>query len=446
MSSIKISDHFTAGKMLLFAIPCIGMQIVDNTYQMVDGYFVSNILGEDVFAAENMIFPPISLLLALGLVLGAGGSAIIASYLGDGKDDEARQTLSMISLFLLIAGSIIAAVAYMLMPKIAHLSGATKELVPYCTVYGRVLALFMPVQMLNYAFQEYLIVADEGKLGFISSMVNAVSNIILDYLFIVKFHYKLTGAATATGLAWCFSLLVSLIYFLNKKHNLHFVLFKIHFKDILQSLLNGSSEMVDAVSYAIVGIIFNRHLIDLLLARGVASFAVTEYVSGVFIAVMMGFGIAMIPVFGYRFGEKNYDELKRLRNTGLKIVVILGLIMTVIALIFSSAISGIFVGYDKELQDMAIYALRICGLSYVLCGINMFSSSVFTGVSDGLSSAVIAFLRSFILPIIFVFALPAVFGKDSVWFTTLCSEIVTILFVVVLYRIRFPKKGEQKNE
>ncbi|MCR4891370.1 MAG: polysaccharide biosynthesis C-terminal domain-containing protein [Lachnospiraceae bacterium] len=441
MASIKISDHFTARKMLWFAIPCIGMQIVDNTYQMVDGYFVSNVLGEGVFAAENMIFPPLSLLLALGLVFGAGGSAIIALYLGEGKDDYARETLSMISLVLLVAGSIISALAYIFMPYIAHLSGATKELVPYCTVYGRTLALFMPVQMLNYAFQEYLVVADEGKLGFISSVINALSNIILDYLFLVRFNYGLAGAAVATGVAWCFSLLVSLIYFLNKKHNLHFVLFKIRLKNILQALLNGSSEMVDAVSYAIVGIIFNRRLIELLSARGVASYAVTEYVSGVFVAVLMGFGISMIPVFGYRFGEKNFDELKRLRNISLKIVVILGLIMTTIAIIFSSVISGVFVGYDKELIDMATYALRICGLAYTLCGINMFSSSVFTGVSDGLSSAIIAVLRSFVMPIVFVFALPAVFEDDAVWFTSLCSEIVTILFVVILYRSRFPKKG-----
>ncbi len=442
MGNIKISDHFTAGKMLWFAIPCIGMQIVDNTYQMVDGYFVSNVLGEEVFAAENMIFPPLALLMAFGLVLGAGGSAIIASYLGEGKEDDARETLSMISLFLLIAGSIISAVAYIFMPSIARLSGAKNELVTYCTVYGRILALFMPVQMLNYAFQEYLVVADEGKLGFVSSVVNAVSNIILDYLFLVRFNYGLMGAAVATGIAWCFSLLVSLVYFINKKNNLHFVLFKIHLKDILQALFNGSSEMVDAVSYAIVGIIFNRRLMELLSTRGVASFSVSEYVSGVFVAVLMGFGIAMIPVFGYRFGEKNYDELKRLRNTGLKIVVILGVIMTAIAIIFSSVISGVFVGYDKELKDMAAYALRICGLAYTLCGINMFSSSVFTGVSDGLSSAMIAFLRSFILPIIFVFALPAVFDNDTVWFTSLCSEIVTILFVGVLYRTRFPKKGD----
>ncbi|MCR4922933.1 MAG: MATE family efflux transporter [Lachnospiraceae bacterium] len=446
MSNIKISDHFTVGKMLWFAIPCIGMQIVDNTYQVVDGYFVSNVLGEEVFAAENMIFPPLFLLLALGLVLGAGGSAIISSYLGAGKDDVARETLSMISLFLLIGGIIISALAYIFMPDIAEMSGATKELVPYCTVYGRILAVFMPVQMLNYAFQEYLVVADEANLGFVSSLVNAVSNIILDYLFLVRFNCGLVGAAVATGIAWCFSLLVSLIYFLNKKHNLHFVPFKINFKDILQTLINGSSEMVDAASYAIVGIFFNRRLIELLSARGVASYAVTEYVSGVFIAVMMGFSIAIIPVVGYRFGEKNYDELERLRNTGLKIVIIQGLIAAAISIIFSRVIADVFVGYDKELKNMASHALRICALAYILCGINMFASTVFTGVSDGLSSALISFLRSFILPVIFVFSLPAVFGNGAVWFTSLCSEIVTILCVVILYRVRFPKKGDQKNE
>ncbi|SEK48297.1 putative efflux protein, MATE family [Butyrivibrio sp. ob235] len=437
--TIKISDKFTLKKMILFSLPCIGMQLVDNTYQVVDGYFISNFLGEEVFAAENMIFPPLALLMSLGLVVGAGGSAIIAALLGEGKDEEARKTMSMLSAFLLIFGTIVSAVAFVFMTQIAKIVGATDELVPYCAAYGRILAVFMPAEMMNYAFQEYLVTADEGRLGLIVSVVNAVTNIILDFLFVGILGFGLTGAAVATGIAWCVSLVVAVRYFVDKKHNLHLTSFKIHVNYIGQALGNGSSEMVDAVSYAVVAIIFNKRLITLLATRGVSAYAVTEYVTGIFYAVFMGFGIAMIPVFGYRFGEKNYDELTRLRNEGIKLSLIWGSIMLAISMVFSPLISQIFVGYDTVLADMSTYALRVCGAAFLLSGVNMFSSSFFTGISDGLSSAIIAFTRSFFMPIVLVYLLPYLFGKDSIWYTALVAEIITIVIVVILNKTRYRK-------
>ncbi len=436
---ITISDKFTVKKILLFSLPCIGMQLVDNTYQVVDGYFISNFLGESVFAAENMIFPPLALIMSLGLVMGAGGSAIISAYLGEGKEDRARQTLSMLSVFLFIGGIIISALAFLFMPNIAKMAGAPESLVPYCTVYGRILSSLMPVQMMNYAFQEYLIAADQGKLGFISSVVNAVTNIVLDFAFVGFFGWGLWGAALATGLAWCVSCVVAFSYFVNKKHRLHFMRFKIHMGDTLLALGNGSSEMVDAVSYVIVAIIFNRRLIALLGERGVASYAVTEYMTGVFAAIFMGIGIAMIPVIGFRYGEKNFEELKKLRNDGLKLAAISGTIMMCLALLLSGVVARIFVGYDLELKAMATLALRVCAFAYALSGINMFSSSFFTGISDGLASAVIAAMRSFAMPLIFVFLLPYLFGHDGIWFTTLAAEVVGVCVVIVLYRLRFTK-------
>ncbi|WP_026670220.1 MATE family efflux transporter [Butyrivibrio sp. AE3006] len=439
MEKISISDHFTVKKILLFALPCIGMQLVDNTYQVVDGYFISNFLGEDVFAAENMIFPPLALLMSIGLVVGAGGSAIIASYLGEGMEDKARQTLSMLSTILLIVGSIISAVSFVFMHGIAVIAGATEDLVDYCAVYGRILAVFMPVQMMNYAFQEYLVAADNGKLGFFVSVVNAVTNIILDFLFVGFFGWGLWGAALATGIAWCVSCMVAIKYFADRNHKLHFAGFHVNYKDVFQALGNGSSEMVDAVSYVIVAIIFNRRLVTLLAARGVAAYAVTEYVTGVFAAIFMGLGIAMIPVIGYRYGEKNFEELKGLRREGLRLSLIFGISMMLIALLLSGIIADIFVGYDPQLKDMAVYALRICALAYALSGINMFSSSFFTGISDGLASALIAASRSFVMPIIFIFVLPLMFGHDGIWYTTLVAEVITTIVVFTLFRLRFSK-------
>lgn len=432
---IKISDNFTLKKILLFSLPCIGMQLVDNTYQLVDGYFISNYLGEEVFAAENMIYPPLVLLMSIGLVIGAGGSAIISSYLGEGKKEEAKQTLTMLSVFLFVVSVILSAISFIFMAAISKIAGATDNTISFCTAYGRILAVFMPAQIMNFAFQEFLIVADESKLGLFVSIVNAVTNIILDFLFVGVFGFGLPGAAAATGIAWCVSGIVAIVYFLNRNHELHFSSFPIHFKDIGLSLTNGSSEMVDGISYAIVAVIFNRCLVRLLSERGVAAYAVTEYVTGTFYAIFMGFGIAIIPVFGYRLGEKNFDEVKRLRNMGFKISLVAGGIMAVCSLIFAPICSQIFVGYDTVLKDMSTLALRICGISFLIGGFNMFSSSYFTGLSNGLFSAIIAFARSFVFPIVFVFLLPYIFGSEAIWYTTLMAEAVTMIITIYLHII-----------
>lgn len=435
----KISDKFTIKTMFLFALPCIGMQLVDNTYQVVDGFFISNYLGEEIFAAENMIFPPLSILMSIGLVVGAGGSAVISANLGEGKDVEARQALSMLSVFLFLAGAIVSMLTIVFMPQISRIAGATDELIPYCSTYGRILSAFMPVQMMNYAYQEYLVAADEGRLGLISSFINAITNIVLDYLFVVVFSFGLKGAAVATGIAYCCSFLVGFIYFLNKKHNLHLVPFHFDTDAIVHAVGNGSSEMVDSISYAVIAILFNHRLISMMGAKGVAAYAVTEYVTGVFYAVFVGFGIAMIPVFGYRYGERNFPEIERLRNEGIKITVILGVIMFFISIFFSPQISHIYVGYDPELFEMSVYALRVCGMAYLIVGINMFSSSFFTGISDGFASAMIAFSRSFVAPIVLVFLLPYLFGKEAIWYTTITADAITIILTVLLYKFRFKK-------
>ena len=144
---IKISDNFTLKKILMFSLPCIGMQLVDNTYQLVDGYFISNYLGEEVFAAENMIYPPLVLLMSIGLVIGAGGSAIISSYLGEGKKEEAKQTLTMLSVFLFVVSVILSAISFIFMAAISKIAGATDNTISFCTAYGRILAVLCPPRL-----------------------------------------------------------------------------------------------------------------------------------------------------------------------------------------------------------------------------------------------------------------------------------------------------------
>ena len=248
MKKIQISDHFKISTTLLFSLPSIGMQIVDNTYQIADGYFISNYISEEAFEAENLIFPVLLIVMYVGLMFGTGASALISKELGEGKKERANQLLSMSIAVLTAVGLILSTALFILMPTICRWVGATEEMMDHIVVYGRVLACFMPFQMLSMAFHPLLITANRPGLGLVTTISNATVNILLDYLFVAVFGWGMRGAAIATGIAWLVSAIVPLVFFINKKHPLHFVRPCRDLGALGRTLYNGASEIVDGVS------------------------------------------------------------------------------------------------------------------------------------------------------------------------------------------------------
>lgn len=198
------------------------MQIVDNTYQVADGYFISNFIGASEFAAENLIFPPLAIVASIGLMFGSGASALISYERGKGDEARGNRLLSMLMLVLLAVSAGISALLFALIPTISRLVGTSESMIPYCVDYGRILAGFMPFMMLNMAFHPLLVAAERPGLGFAVSVVNAVVNIALDGLFVAVLGWGLTGAAIATGIAWLVSALIPCLFFLRAREGLRF--------------------------------------------------------------------------------------------------------------------------------------------------------------------------------------------------------------------------------
>ena len=359
MKKIQISDHFKISTMLLFSLPSIGMQIVDNTYQIADGYFISNYISEEAFEAENLIFPVLLIVMYVGLMFGTGASALISKELGEGKKERANQLLSMSIAVLTAVGLILSAALFILMPTICRWVGATEEMMDHIVVYGRVLACFMPFQMLSMAFHPLLITANRPGLGLVTTISNATVNILLDYLFVAVFGWGMRGAAIATGIAWLVSAIVPLVFFINKKHPLHFVRPCRDLGALGRTLYNGASEMVDGVSYAIVAMIFNLQLLRWMGNAGVGAYAVSEYVSGLFMAIFYGISMSIVPVVGYQLGRKDVSELRSLRRNGFVLMGGLGIIMTGLGIGLADPVSRLFVGYNEQLTALSVEALRI---------------------------------------------------------------------------------------
>jgi putative MATE family efflux protein len=432
MKRLQLSDHFTIANIILFALPSIGMQLVDNTYQVADGYFISNFIGISEFAAENMIFPPLSIVACIGLMFGSGASALISYELGQQNKERAKRLMTMLILILALLGVVVSALLFILMPSLARMVGATDNLVPHCVTYGRILAIFMPFQMLSSSFHPLLVVEERPGMGLFVSIANAVVNIVLDGILVAVLSMGLRGAALATGIAWFISALIPIIYFLKSRKNLYFVNPLWELRSLLKVLYNGASEMVDAVSYALVAVVFNYRLIKYAGESGVAAYAVTEFVAGLFTAIFFGVAMSMTPVVGYHHGENNKTEIRSILKNGFTLMGVCGVVMALLCFTLATVISSIFVKSDANTMSLSVAALRFAAIAFLFGGLTTFGSGFFTGMGDGTSSLIVAAMKSFVLPLSLVLLLPLFMGVMGIWLVTPVAEVCTTIVVVVI--------------
>ena len=423
---IRLSDHFTIPRLLYFALPSIGMQIVDSTYQVADGYFISNYIGETAFGAENLIYPPLLIVMSVGLVFGTGASALLAREIGEGHEERASRLMTFLMLVLSVLGVLLAVVLYFLMPTIAGWVRATDDMMDYCLAYGRTLAFFMPFQMLSMAFHALLITAERPGLGLGVTISNAAANILLDWLFVAVFRWGMRGAALATGIAWLISSVIPIIFFLRQKTGLRFVRPLSDAGALGKTVYNGASEMLDSVAYAIVAVVFNLRLMDLIGAAGVEAYAVSEYVSGFFNAVFYGISMTIVPVVGFHLGKGNSRELRGLWHKGMLLMAVLGAAIVLICQLFAEPIVRFFVGYNPDLTALSVHALRLVILSFLFYGMTVYAGSYFTGLNQGTASLLIATVKGVAGPLLLVWLLPLLFRQEGLWYVNLGAELLAM--------------------
>ena len=435
---IKLSDHFTYRKLLLFAMPTIGMVLISITYDVIDGYFVSNYIGKTAFAAVNVIYPFQLLLSIVGYMFGSGGSALIASELGKGDEDTANRFFTMIVRAAVAAGVLLAAIGWVLLPYVASLIGATPEIMEYGLPYGRTLFLFLPVMLVGYAFQSILITAEKPQFGLYISIANMFSNIIFDYLFIVEFGWGMVGAAAATGIGACLNGIVPLIYFSRPNSStLQFTRSRLELKPLLSACYNGASEMVEDMSTSFIFVFYNIQLLRFIGEDGVAAYGVTVFVEGIFAAVFYGLAMEATSVVGYHFGADNFTELKSLLKKGVVLNLFFGVAMLAVATLSAPLVAELYLGYDPEVCALAAHALSLYAFAFVFQGFNEYASAYFTGLNNGKVSGIIACMRTFVLQTAAIFGLPLLIGVEGLWVSQAAAELGSaIIAAAFLYAYR----------
>ena len=425
--TIKLSDHFTYKRLIRFILPSVIMMIFTSIYGVVDGVFVSNFVGETPFAAVNLIMPFCMLLGSVGFMIGTGGSALVSKYLGEGNSERANGIFSMLIYASAIFGALISVLGFIFIEPVAVLLGAEGDMIGYCVVYGRFLFVGIVPFVLQNIFQSFLIVAEKPQIGLGVTLAAGFTNMVLDALFVAAFQWGLEGAALATVISQMVGGVIPLVYFcFCKKCCIKLGKPLFYVKDLGKTCANGSSEMMTNISMSFVNILYNFQLMRFAGESGVSAYGVIMYTNFIFISVFLGYSIGVAPIISYHYGAQNHAELKNLFKKSLVFMGVSALILTAVAELLALPLAKIFVGYNQELLDMTVRAFMIYSLSFLVTGINIFGSSFFTALNNGVVSAVISFLRTLVFQVVAVLVLPIFFKLDGVWFSIIFAELVAV--------------------
>lgn len=431
---IQLSEHFSYIKLMRFTIPTIAMMIFTSIYGVVDGLFVSNIVGSEAFAGVNLIIPTLMMLGSVGFMVGTGGSALVSKTIGEGNKKLANRYFSMLIYFLLIVGIVLSILGNVFIRQISELLGAKGEMVDICSTYGRTLLCSLPFFMLQNCFQSFLVVAEKPAMGLCVSVIAGLSNMVLDFLFIYVFRLGVFGAALATAISEFVGAAIPLIFFIRKNNSpLKLIKTKLELKPILRTCSNGSSEMVTNISMSLVNMLYNLQLVKFAGYDGVVAYGIIMYVGFIFSGTYLGYCVGVAPIVGYHYGAANTAELKNLFKKSLFLLSSAAVVLTACAELLSSVLAGIFVGYNQDLHDMTTNAIQLFALSYIISGINIFASAFFTALNNGLVSAVISFMRTLVFQIAFIFILPELLGLNGIWLAVVGAEICSLIISVSFF-------------
>lgn len=379
----------------------------------------------------NLVIPFTMILGAFGFMLGTGGTALVAKTLGEGRQEEANRIFSMLIYFALGLGVLLTIFGIAVLKGIVIKMGADDAMLRHCMIYGRIVLLGIPFYMLQNMFQNFLIAAEKPQLGLIVTIAAGVTNMVLDALFIAVLGWGVAGAAAATALGQCVGGLVPFVYFARKNSSkLSLVKTRLMGGALFHACTNGSSELVSNVSMSLVGMLYNLQLMKFAGENGVAAYGVIMYVNFIFIAIFLGYAYGSAPIVAFNYGARRTEELQNVLKKSLKLILGTGISLFLIATVFAGVLSGLFVGYDAELYRLTVRGFHLYAISFLLCGFNIYGSSFFTALNNGVVSAAISFLRTVVFEVAAILILPVFFGVDGIWCAITVAELASILITI----------------
>ncbi|MCI9124139.1 MAG: MATE family efflux transporter [Eubacterium sp.] len=423
-----------------FAVPTIAMSVFMSFYTMVDGLFVSNLIGTDALSAINLTAPVVQLVTAISTMLATGGSAVIMKKMGEQKTEEAKEDFTCLILVNVLAGAVLCIVSYLAIGPVFAGMRLSAEVERYCVEYiSRYLVFTVPILLMNN-FTLYMIASEKATLSLICSVTGGILNMALDYVLIAGCGMGISGAAIATGLGYSVTAVVGLFVFCQKKNFLHFKKPVFRFPVLVNAASNGCSEMATALVTGIITMMFNWTMLRYVGEDGIAAVTIIMYVLMFASSLYTGYSYGVAPMLSYYYGQHNYGKLKKLVSASLRVIAGISLATAAASFVLTGPLVSVFARPDHPVYALAVAGNRICTIALLFIGFNIFASGMFTALSNGIVSAALAFSRSFVFMLITMLVLPRIFGVNGIWLATPAAELMALAlsgFLFFKYKKRY---------
>lgn len=428
MTNHPLAQNWRIAALLRFAAPTIFMMLFMGLYTIVDILFVSRFVGSDALSAINIVCPITNLIVGLGTMLAAGGNAILSRKMGAGKHQEAKEDFTLLILSGALIGVLLLVLGTLCMTPLLHLLGASPRLMPYAQDYLFFILLFAPANMLQTLFASLFITAGKPNLGACLSVAAGITNIILDYLFIVICDLGIRGAALGTGMGMLLPSLGGIIVFSHKKGILHFTKPVLRLSVLTESCFNGASELVSQCAAAVTTLLFNLTMMRLIGEDGVAAITIIIYSQFMLQTLFIGYGMGIAPIIGYNHGSKNHPMQRRIMRTSLVLIGLASLLLFALSRWHTTKLIACFATPDTTVFTLATQGFTLFTWSVLFCGTNIFTSAALTALSNGRLSATLSFLRTFGLLAPLILALPNIANTTGLWLAIPLAE--SIMWVI----------------
>ena len=310
--------------------------------------------------------------------------------------------------------------------------GLMHKLLEQALIYGRINLIALPFYVLQYEFQCLFATAEKPRLGLFVTVAAGVANMVLDALFVGVFSWGAAGAAAATAISQCIGGVAPLIYFARPNSSLlRLGKCRLDLRALGKTCSNGSSEFMSNVSMSLVSMLYNVQLMKYAGEDGISAYGVLMYVSMVFQAIFVGYSVGVAPIESYHLGAENRRELRGLLRRSLGLLAVCAACMFAAGQVLAAPLSRLYVGYDPGLFEMTSHAFGIFSFSFLFSGFAIYGSSFFTALNDGLTSAIIAFLRTLVFQVGAVLLFPLLWRLDGIWMSIVAAEVMAVITTAI---------------
>lgn len=426
--------------MLKFTIPSMFMMLVMSLYSMVDGLFVSNLIGTNALSAINLAFPVINLIFGFAVMFATGGSAVVMKKMGEQRQKEALGDFSFIVVVAAVIGIVITVISLLCAPQIIQWLGATKKLEKDAQDYLFYSAIFFLPTVLATILEQFMISAGNSKLAFGCTLLGGVINVVLDYVLIAVVPLGIKGAAIATGLGYLVPAVIGIWYFMSPQRSLYFLSPSRNWKALIKAMTNGSSEMFTNLANGIVTFLFNINMLHYLGEDGIAAITIVLYAQFFLTAISLGYSMGVSPMISYQYGAQNQTQLSKIIRYSMLFMIITSILTLMLSMTSADLLVGVFAKKNTAVFELALSGFQIYGISFLFMGTNIFISGMFTAFSNGKISALLSILRTLILVVIGMIILPKFLGVNGIWAVVPVAECLSMVLSIAMlmyYRSRY---------